>query len=160
MTDTPRWWSLLRAAGQAGLGLVLLTAGAAHLTSHRREFQAQVPPWIPVHADAVVVGSGLVELALGGALLVTWKHPWRALVGAAAAAFFVVVFPGNISQLVTRTDAFGLDTDTKRAVRLLFQPLLVLWALWSAGAWRALRGVPPRPTSRAPRRGASGQAGP
>ena len=128
-----------RAAAQVGLGLVLLTAGTGHLTTQRQEFQAQVPPWVPLDPDLVVVASGVVELALGGALVATWKQPARALVGAAAAAFFVAIFPGNVSQLVTRTDAFGLDSDAKRAVRLLFQPLLVLWALGATDAPRALR---------------------
>ena len=138
MRETPGRWSLVRGAGQALLGAVLLTAGTAHLTSRRQEFQAQVPPWAPLDADAVVVASGVVELVLGAALLVAWRHPWRAVVGAAVAAFFIAVFPGNISQLLTRTDAFGLDTDTERGVRLLFQPLLVAWSLWSTSAWRAL----------------------
>ena len=131
--------SAARALAQGGLGLVLLTAGTGHLTTRRREFQAQVPPWLPLDPDLVVVASGVVELALGGALLLAWRGPARPLAGAAAAAFFVAVFPGNVSQLVTRTDAFGLDSDTARAVRLLFQPVLVAWALWPTGAWRAAR---------------------
>ena len=128
-----------RAVAQAALGLALLTAGTGHLTTRRQEFQAQVPPWVPLEADLVVLASGVVELALGGALLLARRRPARPLAGAAAAAFFVAVFPGNVSQLLTRTDAFGLDSDTARAVRLLFQPVLVVWALWSTGAWRALR---------------------
>ena len=53
--------------------------------------------------------------------------------------FFVAVFPGNISQYLTHTDAFGLDSDPARALRLVFQPVLVAWALWSTGAWQAWR---------------------
>ncbi|WP_374115874.1 hypothetical protein [Kineococcus sp. TRM81007] len=128
-----------RTAAQAALGLVLVGAGAGHLTTLRQEFQAQVPPWVPLDPDLVVVASGVVELALGGALLLTWRRPARAVVGATTAAFFVAVFPGNVSQLLTRTDAFGLDSDTARAVRLLFQPALVVWSLWGTGAWRAWR---------------------
>jgi uncharacterized membrane protein len=120
---------VLRAAGQAALGAVLLTAGAGHLTSKRQEFQAQVPSWFPVDPDKVVVASGFVELALGTALLATWRQPARSLLGSAVAAFFVGVFPGNIAQYVERKDGFGLDTDTKRALRLLGQPVLVAWAL-------------------------------
>jgi len=129
----------VRALAQGALGVVLLTAGTAHLTAQRQQFQAQVPPWLPLDPDLVVVASGVVELALGAALLLAWRPPLRPLAGAVVAAFFVAVLPGNVSQLVTRTDAFGLDTDTARAVRLLFQPLLVGWALWSSGAWRAAR---------------------
>ena len=120
------------------LGGALLFAGTAHLTLARQTFQAQVPPWLPVDPDAVVLVSGVVEIALGVALLLAPRRH-RPVLGWAVAALFVAVFPGNVSQLVTRSDAFGLDTDTARAVRLLFQPLLVLWALWSTGAWRAWR---------------------
>ena len=127
-----------RLLGRVLLGGALLFAGTAHLTFARRTFQAQVPPWLPVDPDAVVLVSGVVEIALGVALLLAPRRH-RPVLGWAVAALFVAVFPGNVSQLVTRSDAFGLDTDTARAVRLLFQPLLVLWALWSTGAWRAWR---------------------
>ncbi|WP_432495896.1 DoxX family protein [Kineococcus auxinigenes] len=129
----------VRAVAQAALGLALAGAGTGHLTTLRQEFQAQVPPWLPLDPDLVVLASGVVELALGGALLLTWRQPARAVVGATTAVFFVAVFPGNVSQLVTRTDAFGLDSDTARAVRLAFQPVLVAWALWGTGAWRLWR---------------------
>lgn len=147
-----------RTVGRIALGGFLTFTGIAHLTVSRAEFQAQVPPWIPLDPDVVVVGSGVVEIALGAALLATpRRHRW--LVGWVVAAFFVAVFPGNISQYVTGTDGFGLDTDAARAIRLAFQPLLVLWALWSTGAWRAWRdrrrGSDGRvsPAARAPRAG-------
>lgn len=133
-----------RTAARVALGLALALAGVSHLTVSREEFQAQVPPWFPADPDAVVVVSGVVEVLLGAALVAA-RGRARPLVGWAAAAFFVVIFPGNISQLVTRTDAFGLDSDRARAIRLLFQPLLVLWALWSTGAWRAWRAGRRRP---------------
>jgi uncharacterized membrane protein len=120
---------VLRAVGQAALGTVLLTTGAGHLTTKRQEFRAQVPSWLPIDPDKVVVGSGFAELALGAALLATWRQPARRLVGAAAAGFFVGVFPGNIAQYLEHKDGFGLDTDRKRALRLLGQPALVAWAL-------------------------------
>ena len=128
----------LRAAGRLLLGAALAFAGTGHLSVARQEFQAQVPPWLPLDPDAVVLASGVVEVALGLALVVAPRR-YRPLLGAVVAAFFVAVLPGNVSQLLTRTDAFGLDTDAARAVRLLFQPLLVAWALWSTGAWRAWR---------------------
>ena len=120
-----------RAVAQATLGAFLATAGIGHLTHQREEFQAQVPGWVPLDPDTVVLASGVVEIGLGAALLGTWKQPARATVGKTAAAFFVAVFPGNIAQLTGRRDAFGLDSDLKRALRLPFQPLLVAWALKS-----------------------------
>ncbi|GAB2678728.1 DoxX family protein [Thalassiella azotivora] len=129
--------SRLRTAGRLLLGAFLLFAGSSHLTFAREEFQAQVPPWVPLDDDLVVLGSGAVELALGGALVALPRR--RVAVGFVVAAFFVAIFPGNVSQYLTRTDAFGLDSDQARFVRLWFQPVLVAWALWSTGAWRAWR---------------------
>lgn len=123
-----------RTIGRLALGAFLLFAGISHLTFARREFLAQVPDWVPLDGDTVVIASGFVEIGLGGALL--GLPGKRVAVGWLTAAFFVAVFPGNISQYVTHTDAFGLDTDRARAIRLLFQPLLVLWALWATAAWR------------------------
>ena len=127
----------LRTVGRWILGAFVLFAGIGHLTYLRTEFQAQVPPWIPLDADFVVVASGVVEVILGAALIVVRR--WRTQVGWVVAAFFVAVFPGNIAQWAEGRDAFGLTTDTARAVRLLFQPVLIAWALWSTGAWRAWR---------------------
>jgi uncharacterized membrane protein len=127
----------IRNAGRLLLGSALAFAGIGHMTFQREEFQAQVPNWFPLDADFVVLASGVVEITLGAALL-GWRSR-RVQVGWATAAFFVVIFPGNIAQFAESTDAFGLDTGQKRFVRLLFQPLLVVWALWSTGAWKAWR---------------------
>ena len=128
----------VRTIARCGLGAALLVAGTGHLTVQRAEFQAQVPNWFPVDEDAVVVASGIVELALGAALIAIGRR--RApIVGVVVAGFFIAVFPGNIGQLMDHADAFGLDSDTKRVVRLFFQPVLVLWALWSTGGWAWLR---------------------
>jgi uncharacterized membrane protein len=126
----------LRTTGRLLLGGSLVVAGTAHLTFARDEFQAQVPGWLPGDPDAIVVASGLVEIALGAALLSGWR---RRLVGWVAAGFFVAVFPGNVAQYVEGADAFGLDTDHARLIRLFMQPLLIAWALWATGAFRAWR---------------------
>ncbi|RYB94466.1 hypothetical protein EUA93_08990 [Nocardioides oleivorans] len=117
--------------GRILLGSAMVGAGVLHLTTQRQEFQAQVPDWFPIDEDVTVIGSGVVEIALGGAFVALPKH--RGTIGALLAAFYVAIFPGNIAQYVEGTDAFGLDTDRARFVRLFFQPLLVLWALWAGG---------------------------
>ena len=122
---------------QMALGFALAYAGIGHLTTSRTEFQAQVPSVFADYADFVVLASGVVEIALGIGLIALWKY--RVQIGWLAAAFFVAIFWGNISQYVNGVDAFGLDTDTKRLVRLFFQPLLVAWALLGTGAWSAWR---------------------
>jgi uncharacterized membrane protein len=117
------------------LGAFMTLAGIGHLTFQRQEFQAQVPRWLPsdpTFMNFVVVSSGIVEIGLGLAMIFLWKH--QRTVGIILALFFVAVFPGNISQYSNRISAFGLDTDQKRLIRLFFQPVLILWALWSTGA--------------------------
>ena len=131
---------IVRKGFQILLGLALGYAGIGHLTTSRQEFQAQVPNLLKDYADFVVVASGVVEIALGVALVGLWRY--RVQVGWIVAAFFVAIFPGNISQYVNGVDAFGLDSDTSRLVRLFFQPLLVVWALWSTGAWGSWRKKP------------------
>jgi uncharacterized membrane protein len=124
----------VRGVSQVALGVVLISAGVSHLSVSRVEFQAQVPTWLPLDPDFVVVSSGIVEILLGLALITLWR--FRKRVGLLVAIFFVAIFPGNINQFVNGIDAFGLNSDSARAVRLLFQPVLVLWALWSTGALR------------------------
>jgi uncharacterized membrane protein len=125
----------VRIAAQVLLGAALIYTGILHLTTSRREFQAQVPNWIPLSADFVVLASGVVEITLG---LLLSSLQRSAAVGIATALFFIAIFPGNISQYMNKVDAFGLDSDRARLIRLFFQPLLVLWALWSTDAWRVI----------------------
>ena len=120
---------IIKKFAQVLLGIVLTYAGSLHLTSSRQEFQAQVPTWLPLDPDFVVISSGIVEIILGLSLLILWRY--RTKVGVIVAIFFVLIFPGNINQYVNQIDAFGLNSDRERLIRLFFQPLLVLWALWS-----------------------------
>ena len=116
------------------LGLFLTFAGVSHLTFNRHAFLAQVPKWLPFNQDFTVLVSGIVEISLGLSL-VFWIKKKR-LVGIVAALFFVLVFPGNIAQYVNKVDAFGLNTDNLRLIRLFFQPVLILWALWSTDVFK------------------------
>ena len=122
---------------QMVLGCALAYAGIGHLTTSRLTFQAQVPTLLKDYADFVVLSSGVVEIALGVGLIALWKY--RVQIGWLVAAFFVAIFWGNISQYINGVDAFGLNSDSARLIRLFFQPLLVMWALGSTGAWRAWR---------------------
>ena len=114
----------------------MILAAIAHLTFKRADFQAQVPDWVPMNKDLVVILSGIVEFLLG-ASMIFWKNQ-RINTGIALAMFYVLIFPGNIAQYVNHTDAFNLNTDKARLIRLFFQPVLVLWALWSTGALKHL----------------------
>ena len=114
----------------------LIFAGISHLTFGREDFRAQVPVWLPLDVDFVVLASGAVEIVLGLAIASTSK--WMPQIGLIVAAFFVAVFAGNINQYVQGIDAFGLNTDEARLIRLFFQPVLVAWALWSSNALKTL----------------------
>ena len=136
--------SLLPRIPQMLLGAALAYAGIGHLTTNRTEFQAQVPTLLKEYADFVVLASGVVEILLGLGLIALWKY--RTIIGWTTALFFVAIFWGNISQYLNGTDAFGLNSDRARFIRLLFQPLLVAWALLSTGAWKAWRKSVSEPT--------------
>lgn len=131
---------LIQKAFKLILGAFMLLAGIGHLSFQREEFQAQVPRWLPeseAFMDFVVLSSGLVEIALGLAMLFIWKQQVK--VGIALAIFYLLIFPGNISQYTNEISAFGLDTDLKRLIRLFFQPVLILWALWSTGSLQYMK---------------------
>ena len=125
--------SLLQNIFRILLGAFLAFAGFSHLTFNRAEFLAQVPQWVPLNPDMVVILSGIVEISLGLSLIFFLKQ--KRNVGILAAIFFVLVFPGNISQYINHVSAFGLNTDALRLARLFFQPVLVVWALWSTGVF-------------------------
>jgi uncharacterized membrane protein len=124
----------LRTAARLALAGVLVVAGLSHMFWARETFRAQVPKSIPLDEDGVVMASGGVEIMLGAGLALLTRD--RVLVGRLIAAFFLAVFPGNIAQYVNKRDGFGLDSDGKRFVRLLFQPLLMAWAVWSTAVPR------------------------
>jgi glutathione peroxidase-family protein/uncharacterized membrane protein len=131
--------SILQNIARVLLGGIMTFAGIGHLTFQRAEFLAQVPRWLPSNEafmDFVVLSSGVVEIALGLSMIFLWKHKVKA--GLALALFYILIFPGNISQYTNEISAFGLDTDQKRFIRLFFQPVLILWALWSSGALKYL----------------------
>lgn len=129
----------------------MIYAGISHLTFSRQEFQAQVPVWLPIDADFVVLASGVVEVMLG--IGIASAGAVVPVAGLLAAAFFIAIFPGNINQYVEGISAFGLDTNQDRFVRLFFQPLLVIWALWSTSALSQLKEFLKRRESRSEPRG-------
>jgi len=134
----------VRSAARVVLGGALIIAGLGHLTFARTDFQAQVPDWVRIDKNLVVILSGVVEILLGVALIVARRY--RSVVGLAVGLFFIAVFVGNISQFIDGDDAFGLNSDAARRNRLFFQPVLVAWAWWSTNAFAVLR----RSTGRSP----------
>lgn len=146
MEPTLRWLAQLPApkntplqnVARCLLGSFMVAAGTGHLTFVRRDFQAQVPDFVPMSKDNVVLISGVVEIGLGLALLLL-KGKNRVRMGLGLAAFYAAIFPGNIHQYTEHISAFNLNTDGKRLARLFGQPVLIGAALWSTGALKALR---------------------
>jgi len=132
---------VLTTVGRFALGVFLIFAALGHFIS-ANEFLAQVPPWMPA-PELVVLLSGVIELVLGCALIFSPKK-WLPKIGWTTAAFFVAIFPGNLWQYFEGRDAFGLDSDSARLVRLIFQPLLIIWALWATGAFTSWRKQAPQ----------------
>ena len=130
---------MTRITARWALAALLVAAGASHLAWGRRGYRIVVPDWatrvLHTDKDTIVVASGVVELMLGGALVALPAE--RRRIGWAVAAFFVAVFPGNVHQWRTGRSAPMLRTDRARFMRLLLQPVLVAWALWSTGDPRA-----------------------
>lgn len=122
--------SLTKSCARIVLAAFMIYAGFGHFTN-TTSFLAQVPPFFPAK-DLVVYVSGLIEIGLGLGLLLSRKH--RVKIGITLAMFYIAIFPGNISQFLTHTSAFGLETDQARLIRLLFQPALIIWALWCTNA--------------------------
>ncbi|GAA3947042.1 DoxX family protein [Hymenobacter algoricola] len=127
----------LQNLARIGLASFMVVAGVGHLTFARQDFQAQVPDFVPLSKDTVVLQSGVAEIGLGLALLLAKRR--RVQMGLGLAAFYAAVFPGNVHQYTHHLSAFGLDTDAKRLGRLFFQPVLMGWALWSTGALKILQ---------------------
>ncbi|MFD4369501.1 hypothetical protein [Rhodococcus sp. NPDC058521] len=126
-----------RTVGRLALAGVLVLAGTSHLFWARETFRAQVPKSVPLDEDGVVMASGGVEIMLGAGLALLTRD--RVLVGQLVAMFFIAVFPGNIAQFIHKRDGFGLNNDAMRFARLLFQPVLVAWTLWSTAVPRRSR---------------------
>ncbi|MEJ5993269.1 hypothetical protein WG904_02475 [Pedobacter sp. Du54] len=115
------------------LGIFMISAAIGHFTFQREAFQAQVPNWVPMSKDSVVLLSGIVEITLGLAMLFWATQKVR--IGMALALFYMLIFPGNVAQYLNGTDAFGLNSDSARLIRLFFQPVLIFGALWCTGAF-------------------------
>ena len=125
--SSPSVTPLARHLARLLLAAFLVAAGISHFVIHD-EFLAQTPTWLPARS-AVIWVSGVIEILLGLALVTVRRR--RRELGWVVAGFFVLIFPGNVYQAVAGTDGFGLDTPVARWTRLAFQPLLIIWALWS-----------------------------
>ena len=117
----------VRSAARVGLAIGMAFAGTAHLAMPE-PFLQHLPPWTPA-AEAIIFGTGVIEVGLGAALLL--GQPWRQRAGLALSAYLVAVFPGNVYVAVADVDVDGQPGGWYPWVRLPLQALFIVWALWS-----------------------------
>ena len=89
---------------------MLIGTGISHLTFAKRPFRAQVPASLPMRESKVVAISGVTEILIGASLIGLPER--RIALGLGTAAFFVAIFPGNVSQVPLRFD--GLRSRYRR----------------------------------------------
>lgn len=108
--------------------LVILYVGAGinHFIN-RHFYVAIMPPYIPVHA-AMVALSGVAEIILGLALIPVKTRKWAAHL---IALMLIIFIPVHIFMLQQAYTVENYSTTIVAAwIRLLLQPLLIIWVLW------------------------------
>jgi uncharacterized membrane protein len=104
-------------------------AGIAHLVAPDK-LLAITPSWVPF-APQVIFITGLCEVA-GAVTLVT--RPLRRAAGYALAAYAICVWPANFKHAIDGIDLpYIANSWLYHGPRLAFQPVLIWWALFSAG---------------------------
>ena len=108
------------------LAAIYLFAGLAHIRSPHGFLQI-TPHWVPF-PEAVVFATGLCEII--GAIALAFAPRLRRVAGVALAAYAVCVFPANINHAVNDIVIGGVEMSWwYHGPRLLFQPIMVWWAL-------------------------------
>ena len=111
-------------------------AGAGHLIAPN-ELLRITPGWVPF-APAVIFVTGIFELVVSVALV---TRPLRIWAGIAMAFYAVCVWPANFKHAFEGIDIANIPNSwLYHGPRLALQPVIVWWALYSAGAidwpWR------------------------
>jgi uncharacterized membrane protein len=128
-----------------GMAVALVFAGVDHLLTPGR-YLPMMPGFVPWPAEVVFL-TGLCELAGALGLLVPRL---RRAAGLLLALYFLCVFPANIKNALEGLSVPGLPAaQWYYWLRLLFQPLVVWWALFASGVVRcprrATKVLAPRP---------------
>ena len=127
-----------RNALRAGLSLAFLFIGIDHLLTPDR-YELMMPTWVPYPSQTIFL-TGVCEIA--GALGL-WLKPTRWLAGLSFALYAVAVSPANIQNWLNATQGIlveGLPTDPSYyLLRLGFQPVVILCALYAGTVWPTLK---------------------
>lgn len=116
-------------------GVFFIVAGVTHFTN-QAFFTSIVPPYLPFPVALVVI-SGVAEIALGALLLV--RRTSR-LAAWGLIALLIAVFPANI-HMAMNPHLYPATSPTALLVRLPLQGVLIAVAYWFTRPWtRARRG--------------------
>jgi uncharacterized membrane protein len=121
-----------------GLALAIVFAGFSHF-AQSEPFVQHLPDWVPA-PEALVYITGVIEIALGVALLLARTH--RVAVGQLLAAYLVAVLPANIYVAVADVDVDGQPGGVYTWIRLPLQGLFIAWALISTAPNRGVHVSP------------------
>lgn len=125
-----------RAAMRWVLAAFYAAAGVAHLVVPEK-LLAITPSWVPFPSQVIFI-TGICEI-LGAVALVTRPLRWWA--GIAFALYAVCVWPANFKHAIEGIDLPYIASNwLYHGPRLVFQPVLVWWALYCSGVidwpWR------------------------
>ncbi len=114
--------------GRARWALMLIYAGFGVLhVSRPLLFLPIMPPILPF-PKAIIIGTGLCEIAGAVGLALPATRRWA---GAALALYAVCVYPANLYHAFYHVEAPGLPSSWWYHVpRLLLQPVICWWALY------------------------------
>jgi uncharacterized membrane protein len=109
------------------MAVFYFTAGVVHIRTPGA-FLPIVPDWVPMPQETVLL-TGVAEIAGAVGLMVPRLRWWA---GVMLAAYAVAVFPANIKHAMEGIALGGAQQGLGYHIpRLLFQPVLVWWALFA-----------------------------
>ena len=119
--------TLLRRIFRYLLAVFFVLAGANHFWNP--SFYLQImPPYLPWHGELVFI-SGICEI-LGG-IGVLFPQPLRRIAGWGLVALLIAIFPANLHMAMNDVPMPGRPPNpTLNWLRLPFQLVFILWALW------------------------------
>ena len=122
-------FTIMRSVMRWMMAALYIAAGIAHLLAPDK-LLAITPSWVPF-APQIILVTGLCELA-GAVALVT--RPLRRWAGFALAAYAICVWPANFKHAIDGIELpYIANSWLYHGPRLAFQPVLIWWALFSAG---------------------------
>lgn len=115
-----------RELGSYSMVIFLVFFGLSHFYK-QDELILMLPDFIPF-PEFIIFITGIIEITLAVGLLFPTT---RRLSGILIAVYFIAVLPANIYKAVNTVEISGtLSNDTVAWLRIFFQPIFIVWALY------------------------------